>query len=252
SGTFWDWDDGGWNISVWGLYNLIDGVRGEGGIIVAGCTHLDEDDLAEMGYGDIVPGHAYTVEGVGFEDCEPVVYLRNPWGWRDEDHPPDGEFSMPLSDFRNIFTGMDYQDVWSDMPGDFTATLDAPAAAKAAPPPAGVPGPSPAPAAVGPVAQPAPTAAVPLPGPGTVAGAPPLAGGFLPVDPAPTAPPAGAPELPAADAPATSAAADPAADAQPVRAQSPPSAPEAARAAPPADSPFLQPLDGVTLAGIAV
>jgi hypothetical protein len=160
------------------------------------------------------------------EDGVPWVDLHNPWGWRDEDHPPTGDFSMPLWDFMNIFPGMSYEDWWSDLPGEFTGLLDSqsqPADADATQP-----------------GQPAP----PL-----------FAGGYLPVSSElATLTPAGVEGPRPVDAPATGPAAldDPS---HPADALSPASAsgdPVATPTTPPAEDPFLTPLEGVTWAGVAV
>lgn len=54
---------------------------------------------------NLVDGHAYTVMGVGIENGQQVVKLRNPWGEQGykTQGADTGEFSMPLGEFAQLF-----------------------------------------------------------------------------------------------------------------------------------------------------
>ncbi len=94
------------------------------GIVVTGCTHYSQAQLDAAGFSYVVAGHAYSVMSVDTEDGQPLVYLRNPWGWRDPSNFM-GEFSMTLGDFMDVFTGLAYQVSDSDDGDSFTDLLDA-------------------------------------------------------------------------------------------------------------------------------
>jgi len=54
---------------------------------------------------NLVDGHAYTILGVSTQNGQPTVQLRNPWGTEgyEGQGESNGEFSMPLSDFAQLF-----------------------------------------------------------------------------------------------------------------------------------------------------
>ncbi len=87
------------------IYNVLDAAMKEGKAACAG-THGEGRSALYAGTG-VYANHAYAVLGVGEENGEKYVQLRNPWGAREPkgDGVDDGNFKLPLQKFTELYSG---------------------------------------------------------------------------------------------------------------------------------------------------